>query len=51
MAKDHRKYMFLINQNFNIARYNQIRVIFRDIFADLSLIQEFPEIQYILSDI
>ena len=51
MAKDHRKDMFLMYQNFNIARYNQIRVIFRDIFADLSLIQEFPEIQYILSDI
>ena len=43
--------MFLVYQNFNNARYNQIRVIFRDIFANLSLIQEFPEIQYILSDI
>ena len=51
MAKVHRKYMFLIYKNFNIARYNQIRVIFRDIFVDLLLIQEFPEIRYILSDI
>ena len=51
MAKDYRKDMFLIYQNFNIARYNQIRVLFLDIFADLSLIQEFPEIQHILSDI
>ena len=51
MTKEHRKYIFLIYQNFNSARYNQKKVGFQDVFVNFSVIQKFPEIRWIFSDI